>query len=393
MIASPRIQSRDDSPPHDLPKRRRAGAGRARGRLRRGSLVTCAVAVALASALLLVAPAQSASSAPWCTAEQGQASIDEGRYLQAIREFGCVIEAQPTEAEGYRGRAEAELLVGRYSDAFRDYARITAFVVPVHPDAMTTIHAGYAARLAAEPGSVPALTGASFARWVDFQYPQAINLLHDLLELRPDDVYGNLFRGSSRVLRGVTTTLGIADLDRAISLAPTSPDVRFIVADAYTYGQPDPVRALAEASLAFAWGLDTPRVHALLAAAHNALGDIAEAAAHVQEHIDQVATELVATPSLAVGTSLALDLVPGRVYEIPVPAVAGQAISIAVSSKDYWDTIAVLLAPDGTPLVGSDDDNAYHAAFDHVAAETGTYRVQVTFFESVNTGTLVVTRD
>jgi hypothetical protein len=41
----------------------------------------------------------------------GQAFIDEGRHERAIREFACVIAAQPTEVEGYRGRIEAELLL------------------------------------------------------------------------------------------------------------------------------------------------------------------------------------------------------------------------------------------------------------------------------------------
>jgi hypothetical protein len=67
-------------------------------------------------------------------------------------------------------------------------------------------------------------------------------------------------------------------------------------------------------------------------------------------------------------------------------------ISITTSSKDFYDSIAVLLAPDGTPVVGSDDANAYFAAFDWVAPKSGTYRLQVTSFESVNTGELIVKR-
>jgi hypothetical protein len=57
-----------------------------------------------------------------CSLEQGQIYIDEGRYRDAIREFRCVIEGQSTEVEGYRGRIEAEPLLGRYSGTFRDYA-------------------------------------------------------------------------------------------------------------------------------------------------------------------------------------------------------------------------------------------------------------------------------
>jgi tetratricopeptide (TPR) repeat protein len=196
------------------------------------------------------------AAAPTCTSEQGQASIEAGRYDQAVREFTCVIEAQPTAVDGYRGRIEARLLLGRYSDALGDYARITAFVEPVHPDAHEIIRAGYAARLAISPHDIVALTGASFERWANFDYAQAIQLLNQLLAVRPNDPYGTLVRGSSRVLQGGPgpKERGAGDLERAIALAPTSPDVRFVVADAYTYGSPDLERAFAEATMALNWG-------------------------------------------------------------------------------------------------------------------------------------------
>lgn len=330
-----------------------------------------------------------------CTAEQGQLLIDDGHYADAIREFTCVVDAQPTEVEGYRGRIEAELLLGRFSDAVSDYTRVTARVLPLHPDAASTIIAGYSARLSDAPVDVPALTGASFARWWFFQYAQSIQLLDQLLVVQPDDVYGNLFRGSSRLLHGARLADGVADLERALQLAPQSPDVRYVVADAYTYGKPDPSRAFAEATLALTGGLDTPRVHAILASSHLAFGDLLAAATHIQHHIELVTTELVTASPLAAQSSLALDLVPGRTYEIPVAATAGQTIAITTSSprNEIWDTIAVLLDPDGSPVVGSDDANKYLAAFAWDATVTGTYRLRVTSFESVSTGGLVVKRD
>ena len=327
-----------------------------------------------------------------CTVEQGQMFIDAGRYDRALREFTCVIDAQPTEVEGYRGRIEADLLLGRFSDAVHDYTRVTAFVLPVHSDATATIEAGYADRLATAPHDIPALTGASFARWWFFQYAGAIQLLNDLVAVQPQGVYGNLFRGSSRLLSGATKDRGVADLDRAIALAPNSPDVRFIVSDAYTYGLSDPQRAFAEASLALQWGLDTPRVHAILASAYLAFGDLPAAAVHIKRHIDLVTTDLVPTSPITVGMSLAFELVPGRTYEIPAAAIAGQPISITTGSHDFGDTILALLAPDGTPVVGSDDYKQYFAGFVWTAEETGVYFLQVTSFESVNTGELLVTR-
>jgi tetratricopeptide (TPR) repeat protein len=342
--------------------------------------------------LVLTAYSALAGNPEKCTAEQGQQYIDDGRYTLAIREFTCVIGNQPNEVEGYRGRIEAELLLGEFSNAVRDYARLTAFVLPVHPDAQNTILAGYSARLAIAPDNIQALTGASFALWWFFDYAQAIHLLNRLLGVAPDNLYGNLFRGSSRSLKGGTPSQAIADLERAIALAPASPDVRFIVADAYTYGQPDPYRAAAEAGMALSWGLDTPRIHAILASAYLSFGNLPAAAAHIRIHIDQVTTQLIKTPPLPSGASLSLALVPGRTYEIPLAVTAGQTLSLTTGSPDFYDTILVLLSPDGSPVAASDDYVKYFAGLDWVAGAAGTYRMRVTSFESVNTGQLVVTR-
>src|SRR5262245_33863183 len=86
-----------------------------------------ACSAAIVFTLLLTPLLETVTVARQCSAEQGQIYINEGRYRDAIREFTCLIEAQPAAVEGYRGRSEAELLLGRYSDAFREYARITAF--------------------------------------------------------------------------------------------------------------------------------------------------------------------------------------------------------------------------------------------------------------------------
>jgi hypothetical protein len=120
-------------------------------------------------------------NATGCTSTQGQLLIDQGDYEEAILVFTCLIEAQPTDVEGYRGRIEAEVLLGRYSDAVRDYQRVIAFVLPVHPDAQDTIMAGYEARMAVSPDDFPALTGASFAHWWFFHYASAIHVINHLL--------------------------------------------------------------------------------------------------------------------------------------------------------------------------------------------------------------------
>ena len=116
------------------------------------------------------------------------------------------------------------------------------------------------------------------------------------------------------------------------------------------------------------------------------------AAAEIKRHIDLVTTALVPAAPLAAGDSVKVDIAPGRVSEIPLAVAAGETVAIATSSKDYWDTIAVLLAPDGTAVLGSDDANSYFAAFQWVAPQSATYRLRVTFFEAVNSGQILVAR-
>jgi hypothetical protein len=328
-----------------------------------------------------------------CTVEQAQQLIDAGQYNAAIQKFTCVINLDPTGIDGYRGRIEAQLMLGRFSDALRDYTRVTAFVEPVHPDVAQLIVAGYQARLGVAVDAIPVLTGLSFAHWYFFNYPAAMHVIDDLLLLQPNNVYGNLFRGSSRVLQGAKRIAGAADLEKAISLDPSSPHVRYVVADAYTYGYlPDAQRAFDEATLALNGGLNTPRVRAILASSYLAFGDPVSAAIQIKIHLDLVTTQIVATAPIAAGQSMSLDLVPGRTFEIPIAVVAGETVSIATSSKDFWDTILVLLAPDGAPVLGSDDYKGYLAGFDWVAPGSGTYRLRVTSFEAVNTGELLVAR-
>lgn len=349
----------------------------------------------LATLLAAATPAY-ADAAPACTLAKGQQRIEQERYAEAIKVFTCVIDAGPQTLDAYRGRAEAELLLGRYSNAMRDYARVTAVVIPLQPDADAQIWASYDARLAEHPDDIAALTGATFAHWWYFDHETTLPLLDRLLARRPNDLFGILYRGSNRLFTRTNVAGGVADFERAIQLAPLSADVRFIIADGYTYAYPDPTRARAEATLALQRGLDTPRVHAILASAAFALGDNATGAFHVQEHIELVTSEISIQPALVSGAAIALQLVPGRTFELPIDAVAGQSLSIRTESPSgaIYDSIAVLTAPDGSPAVGNDDFDidSYLAGFDWVPPTTGRYTLRVTSFEGVSTGDLVVRR-
>jgi hypothetical protein len=66
-------------------------------------------------------------------------------------------------------------------------------------------------------------------------------------------------------------------------------------------------------------------------------------------------TQLLPTSPLPARASMALDVVPGQTYDIPLVVNAGEKVSIVTSSNDYWDTILVLLDATGSPVLGSDD--------------------------------------
>ena len=177
-------------------------------------MATFVVALTLGSLLV----AYPVSAAPACSTAAGQAYIDAGRYDRAVREFGCVIDGDPTSVDGHRGRMEALVLLGRYSHAVLDGVHFNA------------VGAGASGRRADDRGGVRQSVGITqrrrphwcdLPRWWFFDYPAAIHLASRLLEVRPDDRVGNLFRGSSRLLHHVQTTRGIADLEQGIASTRT----------------------------------------------------------------------------------------------------------------------------------------------------------------------------
>src|SRR5512134_1048683 len=89
------------------------------GPLARAAALTAAIALA-GPAAPVRALATADLAAQVCTVDKGQQFIDDGEYEKAVKTFSCVIEADPTGVDGYRGRIEAELLLGRFSDAVMD---------------------------------------------------------------------------------------------------------------------------------------------------------------------------------------------------------------------------------------------------------------------------------
>ena len=84
------------------------------------------------------------------------------------------------------------------------------------------------------------------------------------------------------------------------------------------------------------------------------------------------------TPSLAVGIRLPAPLLQCLLQAVEQLIDRPPAINLGLVAQQDEVTAGVQCSD---------------AAFDRAAEETGTYRLLVTFFESVNTGELVVARD
>ncbi len=335
------------------------------------------------------------AAGPQASSNAGQQLIDRGQLNKAYRYYSELIEEDPSNIEGYRGRIETLVLMRQYAHALADYARIVANVLPLQPDAIAQVLADYQNRLAQKPQDVPALSGGSFVHWCSFDYDTASALIDQLLIVRPKSPYGVLLRGSIRTLSGNDTAGGINDLEAALALDKWNPHVRFVVADAYTYGVPNASRAFWEASVAILLGLDTPRLRAILAASLFEFGFPELAAKELLRHINTVTQDTVTVSPLAEGDTYTLDLVPGRTFEIPIQATAGTTLSLVTDSPsgEVSDTIMVLLNSNGIAVTGNDDANGFYAAFEYQVPVSSTYKLLVTSFEAIGTGQITISRD
>lgn len=326
--------------------------------------------------------------------DQGQQLIDKGKFEQAIPLFTQYIDQHPTEVDGYRGRIEAQLFLRRYSDCVRDYARITAKVMPVHPDAPEQIYSHYAARLQAKPNDVKAQLGLAFAHWWYFEYDVAIPMFDHVLVQDSNNRVAVAMRASSRLLSQLDPNGGLSDLRRALAMDATNPHLRFLAADAYTYGERDYAKAFYQASRAMLGGLDTPRLHAILAVCYANFGFDELAAEETLEHISMVTSENVRGGSLHAHQTKSWDMTPGQTIVMSIHLDAGEVLDIATDGPTgtVWDTILVLLDPNGNPVASADDVIDYYAALDYTAPHAGDNKLLVTSFESVQSGTMTVSR-
>jgi tetratricopeptide (TPR) repeat protein len=333
---------------------------------------------------------------------EGEAFAKSGDYDAAIAAFTCAIESDPLDIDAYRGRIEARLMIGAYSDAMLDYADVKVQIVPENPDALEQILAYYQAALAEDAGNVALLSGYSFAQWYNFDYEGAIETLEQLLALDPDNFYGLTLHGNNEFFLG-DQEAGEADFTRVLELAPDSADVYFIMADGYLYGLGDLENSLEAVTTATGMGLDTPRTDAILATCYFYMGDVEQALTYYAKHIERTSREAVAGEPLDQGESMSLTMIPGKTYHLPIEAEANETLTITVESviesdgamgeQNEVDSIMILLGADGLPVTGNDDNVGLNAGFEFTVTEAGEYTLVLGTFEGAGSGDVVLTRE
>ncbi len=115
-----------------------------------------------------------------------------------------------------------------------------------------------------------------------------------------------------------------------------------------------------DSALALAEAQALPSLYLTRARINTARADAAAAAADFYAYIAAIETDTRRGSSLPNGTLVELEMVPGRVYRIAVSLERGQRLSLLATPAEnsQVDPLIVLLAPDETPIIASDDVQA-----------------------------------
>ncbi len=360
------------------------------GRLFVFCLICCGVC--LNSSAIIFAQNDNACDTDTDFLKTGQALLKAADYENAIADFTCAIEADKLNIGAYRGRIEALLLAGIYSEALRNYTEIAIHVIPETPNAVEQIIDAYRTTLDSDPENIILLTGYSFALWWVSDYEAALIEIEKILAVEPDNFYALMFHGSTSFFLEDFET-GERDFARVLELVPENADIHFVLADAYTYAVGDMEKALEHGLLASELGLDTARLNAILGTAYFYLGDEATAIPYFARHIERATVETIEQADLEKEQAITLNMIPGQTYRFLVEVAADETLKISTTSDtDAVDTIMVLLAADGTLVTGNDDSVELNAGFEKVIEEVGIYTLLLSSFEGAGTGEVNIIR-
>lgn len=229
----------------------------------------------------------------------------------------------------------------------------------------------------------------------------AVADLNAAIQYAPEDVFTAAYRADLFTTRAniylslEDTDTALDDLTLAIEVDPTTD--RYLSRAGFHARLEDLDSALEDVDSAIGLGdtAELPRLYLIRASVNFLREDGSAAAADYYNFVGVIGQETRQTDPLPENQPVSLPMTQGLVYRIPITAQTGESFSaIAAPAEDSQvDPLIVLLAPDGTPLVGIDDINQTDLSAlieDYALPESGEYTLIVTHSGGGAEGDLVV---
>ncbi len=316
---------------------------------------------------------------------KGQQSLQTADYETALAAFTCAIEADSTQYQPFLGRIQANLLAGYYVNALEDYLFVRARIYhPPNHSLFRDMIAPYNEDLKAAPDDKEQLTMRSFMYWCDLDNFKALKDLNHLLEVDPQNVYGNLLQGAIYVAIG-SLDKASEDFSRALEQDSENPQLLFLIAYVYgSYGQDNHDKKAFEQTTdylnqAVELGFDDPLRYRLQAFIDTGIGTPEQAAADYLKHMNAVSPEIIELGGLTVDEASSFSIAPHQTYQFTLEAQAGHQLFISARGIPHTlDTFIVLLDPHGNPVTSNDDVDTPDSLIDgYQVSESGTYTLLV----------------
>lgn len=317
------------------------------------------------------------------------------------------INEQPENTTGYILRAYQRWYWGQDQDALSDQERI----LELEPDNLFALTFGgssgllintddweewFDRALELAPGNPQVLTVIGMS----YMYVGYSDQAFRYLSLAPDFAPALYYRGQvNNDLQRYPSA--IEDFERALELGlhgGMRANALISLASAYLHLQrsDEALDAVTQANALFPEGADVAQ---RIAITYDDVGDSQQAAYWYNQFILRAETYGIDADALTIGEPRRITISYGTITRFPIPLTTGQTVTFLAESQpthdERIDPLIVLLAPDGTPLLGN-DDTALFSNLDSQIAEfvvpaDATYTLAVTSTDYGVQGHVVVT--
>ncbi|MDX1994655.1 MAG: tetratricopeptide repeat protein [bacterium] len=302
---------------------------------------------------------------------RGLAYLSLGDYADAVNDFDQAIALLPEYGDAYAARGDAHHALGNFEDALDDYGefvRLGGELDPVQQERIEVME------MALTATAQPAPTGTR----------------------RPSSTPRATATHVATATRAATATQVAASSARITPTADSEAAQTALDRGSALLADGDCAAAMEEFTEAVR--LDPNQLYAWISRAYcrSILGEDQPAAEDALRFVELQEQEVIEGDALETDEIVTLEMVYGRVYRLPLELREGETITLsAVPEPDGVDTLIVLLAPDGTPLIHNDDYDLSNTVLESrivnfPVPESGTYTLIVTHAGGNNTGAVGV---